>query len=300
MAVSNLGYFGITSRDPERWCAFATKALGMMRDEDDGRLLRLDGYAWRIAVHDGNVDDIAYAGFEVAGRHDLELLVEQLRSIGIRVREADPTLVETRKVTGMYQCEDPAGLPIELYFGAMQNSKAMFHSPQNACFVTRDQGLGHIVISAPDMDAFRRFYCEGLGFRLSDTMALRAGNAPIEVEFYHCNPRHHTLALVPMETPNRLHHFMVEVTELDEVGHARDRLDQFEGAEIARDIGRHSNDKVISFYARMPGGMLVEYGYGGVLVDDATWRVMRYDKASDWGHWGPSTLTKPASAGAGG
>lgn len=290
MAVSNLGYFGITSRDPERWCGFATTALGMMRDEDDERLLRLDSYAWRIAVDKGDADDIAYAGFEVSGRRELELLAAHLRSMEIPVREADPALVEARKVTGMYQCEDPAGLPIELYYGALQNSKTMFHSPHNASFVTQDQGLGHIVLSAPDMNACRRFYCDGLGFRLSDTMALQSGNAPIEIEFYHCNPRHHTLALVPVDTPNRLHHFMLEVTELDEVGQARDRLDHIEGAEIVRDIGRHSNDKVISFYARMPGGSLVEYGHGGLLVDDATWRVMRYEKASDWGHRGPSTL----------
>lgn len=296
MPVSNLGYFGITSKDPDRWCDFAAQALGLMRDQDQPNLLRLDYSAWRIAVEQGEVDDIAYAGFELNCQRDLEDLVETLRSTGVSVTQADPALVAKRKVTGLYQCQDPAGLSIELYYGALQNSNTMFRSPQNAVFVTGDQGLGHLVLSAPDVEACRRFYCEGLGFRLSDTMALMAGDQPIEVEFFHCNARHHTLALVPMDTPNRLHHFMVEVTELDEVGHARDRIETIEDATVVRDIGRHSNDKVISFYARMPGGLLVEYGQGGVLVDDANWRVARYEKASDWGHRGPSTLGKPAAA----
>lgn len=299
MAVNNLGYFGITTQDPERWCDFATEALGMMRDEDDRRRLRMDGYAWRIAVAEGSVEDIAFAGFELAGRHELELLVAHLRAMDIPVREAGSALIEARQVSGLFQCEDPAGLPIELYYGAMQNCGTVFRSAHNSTFVTDEQGLGHIALSAPDIGASRRFYAEGLGFRLSDTMILRAGNTPVEVEFYHCNRRHHTLALVPLETPARLHHFMVQVTELDEVGHARDRVDHAEGVKIARDIGRHSNDKVISFYARMPGGTLVEYGYGGRRVDDPSWRVMRYDRASDWGHRGPSTIPQPAPAGAG-
>lgn len=296
MSVKNLGYFGLTVRDPSRFLTFSTDTLGIMQDEQDKRLLRLDGYAWRIAVEQGDVDDIAYAGFELADARDLEGLVSHMRGLGFEVREADPELIAQRAVGGLYLCEDPAGLSIELYYGAMQNAKVPFRSPRNVRFVTGEQGLGHLVISAPDVPAFQRFYRDGLGFRLSDTMVLPAGNLPVEVEFYHCNPRHHTLALVPLDLPNRLHHFMVEVTDLDEVGYAQDRVDAVEDATIIRDIGRHSNDKVISFYARMPGGTVVEFGHGGVLVDDATWRVMRFDKASDWGHRGPTTINKPVAA----
>jgi len=289
MHVSNLGYIGVTTTDPENWCRFATDVLGMMKVQHDAeRLLRMDDYAWRIAVAAGEKDDIAFAGFELPGKSELDSLVQHLADSGVVVTKADPALVTARRVTELYQCKDPDGLPIELYYGALQRTETPFRSPCNARFITGAQGLGHIVLSAVDIGAQRKFYRDGLGLKLSDIMALRSGQ--VEVEFYHCNARHHTVALVPLATPNRLHHFMVEVTELDGVGFARDRLDEAGDGKILRDVGRHSNDKVISFYARMPGGLIVEYGHGGILVDDATWRVMRYEKASDWGHKGQTTL----------
>ncbi|MBN9634385.1 MAG: VOC family protein, partial [Actinobacteria bacterium] len=43
------------------------------------------------------------------------------------------------------------------------------------------------------------------------------------LEFYHCNARHHTLALIPAPMPKRMHHFMLQANTLDEVGFALDR-----------------------------------------------------------------------------
>jgi extradiol dioxygenase len=50
------------------------------------------------------------------------------------------------------------------------------------------------------------------------------------------------------------------------------------------DLGRHSNDRVLSFYVRTPGGFEIEYGWGGLLIDDSTWQVLRLPKPSYWGH----------------
>jgi biphenyl-2,3-diol 1,2-dioxygenase len=46
---------------------------------------------------------------------------------------------------------------------------------------------------------------------------------PVELTFLHCNPRHHTLALVPASMPKRLNHFMLQVDSMDDVGLAHDR-----------------------------------------------------------------------------
>ena len=47
----------------------------------------------------------------------------------------------------------------------------------------------------------------------------------LEVRFFHCNARHHTLALAkaPFELPQTLHHVMFETNERDDVGAAFDR-----------------------------------------------------------------------------
>src|SRR5262249_24898508 len=56
------------------------------------------------------------------------------------------------------------------------------------------------------------------------------------------------------------------------------------GIPIANTLGVHPNDRMFSFYARTPSGFDVEFGHGGRKIDDATWKVEQYDRASVWGH----------------
>jgi 3,4-dihydroxy-9,10-secoandrosta-1,3,5(10)-triene-9,17-dione 4,5-dioxygenase len=41
---------------------------------------------------------------------------------------------------------------------------------------------------------------------------------------------------------------------------------------------------MVSFYVQSPAGFAIEYGCGGIAVDDTTWRVGYYDRPSIWGH----------------
>ena len=65
---------------------------------------------------------------------------------------------------------------------------------------------------------------------------------------------------------------------------------------LARSIGRHLNDRVVSFYVAGPSGFDVEYGTGGRLIDDATWTVETYHSGSAWGHRPPSGGVLPMGA----
>jgi hypothetical protein len=59
-------------------------------------------------------------------------------------------------------------------------------------------------------------------------------------------------------------------------------------------LGRHTNDLMTSFYVRTPSGFEIEYGYGGVLIEDeASWQVDTYDAISLWGHKPPSEPLLP-------
>ena len=52
-------------------------------------------------------------------------------------------------------------------------------------------------------------------------------------------------------------------------------------------LGRHPNDLMTSFYMRTPSDILVEYGWGGREVDDATWQPHELTSAASfWGHHG--------------
>jgi 2,3-dihydroxybiphenyl 1,2-dioxygenase len=181
------------------------------------------------------------------------------------------------------RCQDPDGISIELYCRRAA-AAAAFASPRGISFVAGDQGLGHIVLMVSDDAASRRFYVDGLGFRVSDFITMGQPPRTMELTFLHCNPRHHSVALAAVpNAPKRLHHVMLQVDRLDDVGVTLDLIHDRE-LPLSMSLGRHTNDHMLSFYARTPSGFDVEFGYGARTVDDATWTVEHYDSGSSWGH----------------
>ena len=285
MSVRALGYAGFGVKDVSAWRRFATETLGAAAVEaDDGLLLRVDERAWRISIEPTGEDDVTYVGFEVEGPEALETLVARLSAAGLGV-ERDGGLAKKRGVVDLARCRDPFGLAVELYWGGTETGQAPFVSPQGVGgFKTEGQGFGHVVLTAPDMDAARAFYEGLLGFRLSDYIDLApAPGVEIRLVFLHCNPRHHTLALAPMPAPKRMHHFMLEVNDFDDVGRAMDRARRA-GVAFATGLGKHTNDHMLSFYLVTPSGFEVEYGVGGREIDDANWVPSRHTAISNWGH----------------
>jgi biphenyl-2,3-diol 1,2-dioxygenase len=284
--VSCLGYLGFGVSNLDAWSAFATNVLGLMPGEAHrgARRFRTDSQAWRISVQAGD-DDLAYAGFEVAGPAELDAVRRRLRDGSVATADGDAELIRDRGVTQLVTCRDPDGLPVEIYFGPSERTEAPFVSPAGVSgFVTGDQGIGHVVLATPQIAKARAFYQDLLGFRLSDIIHMRFGpDVAFDMEFFHCNPRHHTVALVPMPAPKRMHHFMLQANSIDDVGFALERAEAAE-VPITSTLGRHTNDHMVSFYARTPSGFEVEFGYGARTVDDATWRIARHDKPSSWGH----------------
>jgi biphenyl-2,3-diol 1,2-dioxygenase len=97
-----------------------------------------------------------------------------------------------------------------------------------------------------------------LGFRLSDWVVSPDG-APLGA-FLHCNPRHHSLAFMANPKARRkIQHVMFETNSLDDVGITYDLcLDR----EItATSLGRHPNDRGLSFYFRNPSQWFFEYAW---------------------------------------
>ena len=290
-AIKSLGYLGLGVKDLDGWENFATQILGLQSAgrTDDGRLLlRMDEYSYRLALHRDDSDDIAYAGWEVADAAGLREVAERLRAIGVEVTRGSADDAKLRSVTELIRFSDPSGLRCEAFYGPSIRFEQPFHSSRAISgFVTGQQGLGHIVMATPDMEKSLRFYLDGLGFRISDTIDMNFGRGmAVTMQFMHCNPRHHTLALVPIPAPKRLHHIMMQVRSIDDVG-ATMYLVQDRKIEIASTLGRHTNDHMLSFYLRTPSGFEIEYGWGGREVDDATWHVQKHHAPSIWGHRRP-------------
>ncbi|MEW2522648.1 VOC family protein [Actinacidiphila alni] len=287
--IKALGYIGIGAKDLDAWEEFAHDILGLHvtreKDADDVEtlFLRMDARQHRIAVRAGD-DTLSYVGWETATEQDLEAQVRVLEGAGIAVKE-DPRLAEVRGVRRLVRFADPAGFPLELYYGAGTVSSA-FVSPTGVRFVTRDDkgndlGLGHIVLVSSGTDEMIAFYRQVLGFKVSDYITFE----PLVLTFTHVNPRHHSLAFGPAPdgTKPYIDHFMLEVDGIDGVGRALDRV-RAKKISLTATLGRHTNDEMLSFYMKSPSGIGVEYGTAGKLIDDETWTITNWDAAQFWGH----------------
>jgi 2,3-dihydroxybiphenyl 1,2-dioxygenase len=293
--VTQLGYLGAEVSDMAAWTPFASGVLGLQPNgsgADGALLLKMDEYHHRLALHPGARDDIAYAGWETPDGAAMQAVAARLQSHGLRVSEGTRAQASERRVAGLIKAEDPNGVINEVYWGSQIEAGQPLRSPRAdrattggfGGFVAGALGFGHYVLAVDDYEASLRFYRDGLGLLVSDFIELDMGPAGrTTVAFLHSGPRHHSIAIAQFAAPRRLHHIMLQLRNLDDVGTTFD-LCQDRRIPIAASLGRHTNDLMTSFYMVTPSGFQVEYGYGGREIDDAAWDVQTHHAASLWGH----------------
>ncbi|GLY69803.1 iron-dependent extradiol dioxygenase HsaC [Amycolatopsis taiwanensis] len=292
MGISSLGYLRIEATDMASWREFGLKVLGMVEGEGahpDALYLRMDDFPARLVIVPGETDRLAQAGWEVAGAAELDEMRARLAAHEVPFKEGTAELLAERRVAELISFDDPAGNTLEVFHGiALQHRRVV--SPYGHRFVTGEQGLGHVVLSTHDDEAALRFYRDVLGFRLRDSMRLPpqlvgrpADGAPAWLRFFGCNPRHHSLAFLPMPTPSGIVHLMIEVESTDDVGLCLDRAKR-RNVPMSATLGRHVNDLMLSFYLKTPGGFDVEFGCEGRQVDDEHWVARESTAVSLWGH----------------
>ena len=287
IGVSQLGAVGIGARDLEAWESFATEVMGLevsARGEDGSLFLRMDDRHHRIAVHPTGEDDVLYAAWDVADAEALDAITHRLREAGVAVREPGGVEAETRRVRRLVRFEDPSGMTSELHLEPSR-AEGDFRSPRKiAGFQAGTLGLGHLNLVVRNLDESVAFYTKLLGMRVSDHIdfEIKPGT-PASAAFLRCNPRHHTLALVALPIPRRLLHVLLEMRSIDDVGETLELCEE-RGLAVATGLGRHPNDRMLSFYVRTPSGFDVECGTGGRLVEEEAWTIQRYTRTSVWGH----------------
>jgi 2,3-dihydroxybiphenyl 1,2-dioxygenase len=291
MSVTQLGYLGLSVSNVDEWERFATQILGLQangREADGSLFLRMDENHHRFIVHPTGKDDLAYIGWEVATEEALQAMAAQLTAAGVAVQPGSPEDAEARRVAGLIKFADPSGIASEIFYGPLVTFDKPFQSPRPISgFKTGEQGLGHFVVWVDDFDRSLRFYRDVLGMRISDFVKFSpAPNVKLNIAFFHCNPRHHTIAFTKLpQASKRLHHFMLQLNALDDVGSTY-YLCQGQNVPITMNLGKHTNDHMVSFYLRTPSGFAVEYGWGAREVDDRVWQVQVHTSGSMWGHQG--------------
>lgn len=281
--VRSLDHLRLRSPDPERWRTFGVDVLGMDPVDVDGGIgFRIDEHPHRLVIVEGarGVDAIA---FDVGSPSALASTAAAAAG-GATVTELAPAEAEAIGVSGAVRLTDPFGATVELVHGPrlLPDPPARRHV---SGFVTGELGAGHVVLGGTGAHAAVAFYRDVLGFEVRNTQRRAGSDASYpddRIWFLGCNGRHHTVALFERPGPCELVHFMVELATLDDVGRAHDRA-LAAGLPQRLTLGRHSNDRMVSFYTSTPDDFTVEVGCDGLVVPMGQ---PGYEAASGslWGH----------------
>jgi len=279
MPVQGLGYIGMQARDLDAWRRFGTEVLAMQVIERDADTvaLRMDERCQRVLIERGDADAPAFFGLEAGSAAEFQATVKALQDGGVAVTRASESELAARRVEAMAWCRDPSDNRIEIFHGQAMGDEPVKLPRPHSGFRSGPLGMGHVVFHVEDIDASSHFYRDLIGLRLSDYMVK-----PYRLMFLRANPRHHSVALL-QSGQRGVHHTMFEVLALDDVGRSYDAA--LENWRIGQTLGRHANDWVLSFYAFCPAGFMMEYGWGGRTVDEATWKAREVTHGgSMWGH----------------
>jgi 2,3-dihydroxybiphenyl 1,2-dioxygenase len=277
--IKGLGYAGFGSDRLDDWRQFGTNLLGLQAVERGNSLLafRMDDRKQRVVIDRAIGEGGHFFGWEVADATALDALAARLEGAGLLVTAEPSSLAAARRVRALISFDDPAGNRLEAFHGAEIDETPFSPGRSISGFRTGPLGLGHAVLTVENIEPMMAFYVDVLGFGLSDYI-----EKPFRAYFFHVNPRHHSLALIE-SGKSGMHHLMVELFSLDDVGQSYDVALSEDRVNVT--LGRHTNDLMTSFYAKTPSSFMVECGWGGREIDPATWRPVEVKHGpSLWGH----------------
>ncbi|HEX4094585.1 MAG TPA: VOC family protein [Trebonia sp.] len=144
----------------------------------------------------------------------------------------------------------------------------------------RPRKLGHVVLGTTDAERSQRFFTDGLGFKVSDTVTGLAA-------FMRCSTDHHNV-LVQQAPLAFLHHTSWQVNDVDEIGRGATAMLANDPGRHVWGLGRHHIGSNFFWYLKDPAGNFSEY-YSDLdcIVDDELWKPADWEGARGLYSWGP-------------
>jgi len=241
--VRRLGHATLTTPDIERQIAYYTDVVGLAlveRHKNRAFLAAKLGLE-AIALEPGDPNALSRLAFQVAPDCDLREVERSLRDDGVtceRRTGISPGIAEAVVFS------DPKGTSIELfadYAFAKDDGKQAGVMPLK---------LGHVAYRVDDVQRTVKFYCDILGFRVSDWHADHFA-------FLRCNTDHHTVNFVYDAVP-QLHHIAFEVKDWAEIQRAAEILARHD-IRLVWGPGRHIIGHNIAIYHRNADKLRVEF-----------------------------------------
>ncbi|MDW3217146.1 MAG: VOC family protein [Acidimicrobiales bacterium] len=243
----------------------------------------------QLRIAEGDHRHLAELHLSCAEEADLAAIAARLDTLGVAATTADTTLTCTDPVLGHTVVIDvgapapltpvpvrPANRP-----GEQGRTTARAGAVDERHTPRAPRRLGHVVLGTPDPEASVRFYLDGLGFKISDSVLNGfATFARIEAD-------HHNLLIHPAPT-GYLNHYAMEVDDVDAVGAAGTAVVAERPDASVVGIGRHNLGSNVFWYLTDPAGNTFEFFTDmDQIVDDDAWE--RDHCRRDWeGSDGPA------------
>ena len=145
--------------------------------------------------------------------------------------------------------------------------------------------IAHVVLNTADIEALSTWWCEVLGFRVSDWSER-------QMVFLRCNADHHSIAFNRAEWAS-LNHVAYEVPSLDAYMTSLGRLARA-GHAVGWGPGRHGPGNNAFGYFVDPAGTVPEVTAEVQQIDESTWVPRTWPRTPElsdlWGTAGPPTL----------
>ena len=285
-----LGFIAIETEKFSDWRRFAHEAIGMHVDEPGFGTMRfrLDDNECRFLLQRGPAEDVTALGWHVEDHDTFDEILCRVTGHGVPVAEGVAEEAALRGVERLVRFPGPNGLMQEIYTHARTGSGPL-QMVNHGGFVTGEYGLGHVAITTKKPHQMRGYYDTVFDARLSDYIDETISGVKLKIRFLRVNQRHHSVAIAsvkrfplnPIRT--RIQHLNIQVADLDDMTASYQRVKQL-GFTMALDVGQHTNDRELSYYAVTPSGFEWEVGWNPIVVDESTWKPTTYQGISIWGH----------------
>ncbi|MAS03894.1 MAG: glyoxalase [Ahrensia sp.] len=240
--VNRIVYGAFETPDLEGQIDHYTKIMGLtlVAKEADAAYLSTSSDHHTVVLRKGAEAKCGAIGFQLAPGTDLGDYARQIEAHGIKTeRRSDPQ----PNIKEAVIFEDSKGTQIEVFVEA-EPSGAGFQpsgiSPNK---------VGHIAFNCTDVQKDVAFYCDVMGFKVSDWMGDFFA-------FLRCGPDHHTINLVAGQKV-KMHHIAFELRDWT---HIRDACDWLAKDRVPLVWGpvRHGIGHNISTYHRNADGQIIE------------------------------------------
>jgi catechol 2,3-dioxygenase-like lactoylglutathione lyase family enzyme len=200
--VKRLGHASFSTPDFEQQVDYWTGVIGLQvieRTRDTALFATKLGQE-AIAIERGSASELKRLSFQVAPGSDLGELQANLSLHGVRSEQCSDI---SPGVAQAIVFNDPKGTRIEVF------ADYQFHKHDLSDTGISPVKFGHVAYRVEDVQAITDFYCDVLGFRVSDWMGDH-------FSFLRCGVDHHTVNFVRYDTP-ALHHIAFEVKDWSEL-----------------------------------------------------------------------------------